>query len=418
MLLTEAFAQAYASLRAHRFRAGLTMLGIAWGIVTVVILMAYGHGFREALVCGFRNAFADGTARVYNGQTSMQAGGQRAGRRIWMTEDDFRAVLDLGAVKFASPEYLESLPVSYGQRQTTAGVRGVAPEYGLMRAETPAAGRFINAEDVEKRRRVAFIGNDVARKLFSNEPPVGRTVRISGLSFEIVGVLAQKAQLSSYFYPDSMSVFIPYSTVRQVFFQDYIDYLIYQAVSPSQQQAALRQVRELLAVRHHFDPRDERAIGFDTMQEITEIVDTMAGGLMVVLVFIGALTLMIGGVGVMNIMLVSVEERTREIGVRKAVGARRRDVLKQFLLESLGITVIGGAVGVGLSYVVVKMVRTRPFLADLLGDTSGQTDIHLILSPDVLVTATLVLVVTGVVSGLLPAIRAARLDPIESLRYE
>ena len=194
-------------------------------------------------------------------------------------------------MKYASPEYLESLPISYGTRQTTCGVRGVAPEYGLMRSEVPAAGRFINAEDVDKRRRVVFLGDDVARKLFSNEPPVGRTVRISGLPFEVVGVLAKKAQLSSYFYPDSMSAFVPYTTIRQLFVQDFIDYMVFQSVEPSRQEVAVRQVRELLAVRHRFDPRDERAVRFDLAEEIIDIVDAMAAGLMIVLVFIGALTL-------------------------------------------------------------------------------------------------------------------------------
>ena len=418
MLLTEVFTQAYASLREHRFRAGLTMLGIAWGIVTVVVLMAYGHGFRQALVVGFRNAISDGAVLVGNGQTSLQAGGERAGRRIWIKEDDVAAILELGTVKYASPEYLESLPVSYGTRQTTAGVRGVAPEYGLIRSEIPVDGRFLNAEDVDKRRRVVFLGDDVARKLFSNEPPVGRTVRISGLTFEVVGVLAKKAQIMSYFYPDSMSVFVPYTTIRQLFVQNFVDYVIFESVEPSRQQVAVKQVRELLAVRHRFDPRDERAIEVNLAEEITDTVDAMAAGLMIVLVFIGALTLLIGGVGVMNIMLVSVQERTREIGVRKAVGARRRDILKQFLLEALGITFTGGIAGILLSFAVVKIVRSRPFLAGLLGDSTGQTDIHLMLSPDVVITATVVLVVTGVLSGLLPALRAARLDPIESLRYE
>ncbi|HEX7485172.1 MAG TPA: ABC transporter permease [Vicinamibacterales bacterium] len=416
--MKEVLLQAAAAIREHRFRAGLTMLGIAWGIVTVVILMAYGQGFRTALVVGFRNAVSDGTARISGGQTSSQVGGERAGRRIYLKEDDVEAIRQLGTVKYVSPEYLESLPLVYGTRSTTAGVRGVSPEYGLMRAETAGDGRFVNAEDCEKHRRVAFIGGDVAKKLFSNIPPVGQTIRIAGLSFEVVGVLAQKAQLSSYFYPDSMSVFIPYTTMKSMFAQQYCDYVVYQAVLPSAQDVALRQVRETLAARHRFDPRDERAVRADTSAEIMAVVEGMAGGLMFVLVFIGSLTLMIGGVGVMNIMLVSVQERTREIGVRMALGARRRHILVQFLLEGVAITFAGGLVGIALSYAIARTIGILPFIGSLIGDTSRSTDIHLVLSPPILITATTVLSLTGLVSGLWPAVRASRLDPIESLRYE
>jgi len=197
MLLKEVFSEAWHSLVAHRFRASLTMLGIAWGIVTVTSLMAYGNGFHTALMFGFSNAFTTGVAVIWPGQTSMQAGGERAGKRVFLKLDDVEPIRQLGLVKWVSPEIYESMPLSYGNRQTSAGVRGVAPEYGVMRTETPSSGRFINEEDVERRRRVAFLGTDVAEKLFGTSPSVGETIRIRGVSFEVVGVLADKADRKS-----------------------------------------------------------------------------------------------------------------------------------------------------------------------------------------------------------------------------
>src|SRR5581483_9911414 len=256
-LYREVIAQAVGSLVAHRFRAGLTMLGIAWGIVTVVLLMAYGSGFHTALVYGMRNAFSDGTVVVSGGQTSIQAGGERAGRRIFLEPADVDALRELGSLKLISPEYLESLPVSFGIRQTTAGVRGVSPDYGVMRTETADAGRFINAEDVENHRRVCFLGYEVARRLFSNMPAVGQTVRINGLPFEVVGVMPNKAQISSYFYPDRLSVFIPHTVSNH---RNRVENVLFQALAPELHERAIRQVRELLAARHRFNGRDERAV--------------------------------------------------------------------------------------------------------------------------------------------------------------
>ena len=189
MMSKEIFLQAIQALISHRIRAAMTMTGIAWGIVAVVLLMAYGNGFHNALEVGFRRAFTSGTVVIWNGQTSMQAGGERAGRRIRLKESDIEPLKQLGLIKHVSPEYVEYLPLTFNTKQTTAPVRGVAPEYQEMRSETPEFGRFINAEDIEKERRVIFLGSEVARKLFGNAPAVGETIRAGGLSFEVIGVL-------------------------------------------------------------------------------------------------------------------------------------------------------------------------------------------------------------------------------------
>ncbi len=418
-MLADVVVQAIISLYHHWFRAALSMLGIAWGIVSVVVLLAYGDGFRTALQAGFAGAFGDGVAVTMMGQTSKQAGGERAGKRVRLTIADVEAVRDLPLVAAASPEFMKEFPVTFGNKQSNHMVRAVDASYGEMRSERALpGGRFLDDEDIRLHRRVAFIGSEVQRKLFGNLPAVGESIRVAGQPFEVIGVMQEKVQLSNYNRPDKYCIFIPWTTGSGLLDTTQVGIVVWRSVSAAQYLKAEKQVREYLGTRYRYDPTDERAANMFGSAQSQQMVGGMITGLKLVLGFIGVLTLAIGGVGIMNIMFVNVQERTREIGLRKALGASRGQILLQFLLEGLVTTFAGGLIGIGLSYFLVWLLSPRPFLAELMDDASRVSDIHLVMSAGLVGTCAAILMAVGLVAGLLPALKASRLDPIEALRYE
>jgi putative ABC transport system permease protein len=394
------------------------MLGITWGIAAVALLIAYGRGLRSVVVAAF-DAFGKGAVICWPAQTSEQAGGQRAGKHVVFEKADLDLVREnVTLVRTACLETVRWLPISYGDRLANTAIRGVCPEYGEMRNEVPSAGRWISPEDVLERRRVVFLGARLREKLFSGQPAVGETVRISGTRFTVVGTMDRKIQDSNYFTSDDESVWIPYSTAGDIWNTRYASVLVFEPLAPRFEKEAMSQVRAEVAKRQRFSPTDERAIMMFGREQFRPIIDGITIGFEALFTFVGALTLGIGGVGLMNIMLVAVEERIREIGLRRALGARRWQIQLQFLAEALVITAIGGAIGIGLAYAASAAIGPLPLYGPLYEDTSGKGDIHLYISLGTVGVSTAILIFVGLLSGLAPAIRASHLNPVEALRYE
>jgi putative ABC transport system permease protein len=406
--------EAYNAMRHNRRRTALTMLGMAWGIATVCMLLAYGDGFGRAIANIFA-AFGTKMMIVIPGRTSMQAGGDKAGVQLRFTLDDIDLLTNnIPQIMHITPNCNKDVTVQYETRSFTFNVTGEYPNTYDIRAMSLDAGRFYNGQDQAQHARVAVIGKEVKDKLFSGRNAIGERIRVSGISFEVIGVYTPKMEEGD--NNINKLIFVPFTTMSDLMDTHYLKSIWFNYETNDYERIE-QTVRKVMAAQHKFSPEDRRGLMiFNLMVQLHQF-EVITLGLKILLGFIGTLTLGIGGVGLMNIMLVSVTQRTREIGVEKALGARRSQIFFQFLAEALAITLLGGICGIILAFAVSISVG-RLTLYSAMAKYAEAGDIRLMINPSTLIVSILILMAVGLVSGMVPAIRASRLDPIEALRYE
>ncbi len=409
------FNEFFSDLGKQKLRSFLTLTAIAWGTLSVVLLLAFGRGLGTSMMEGMLGA-GNQVIVVYGGQTSVNYEGLGIGRRISFTESDVELLQDaVPGIQYSSPQYGRwGAQLKTEDVTTNTFMEGVNPDFEIMRTMYPAAGgRFINDRDVNEMRRVLFLGDEIAVRLFGEEDPVGQQVMLDNTPFTVVGVMKPKMQTSMNNGPDADRAIIPHTTFRNMYGNRNIGSMLIRPQDPSLQEEIKAGIVNIMSSKYNFDPADEQAMPMWDFIEMEEMNQKVAMGLEIFLFTVGFFTLMIAGVGVANIMFVVVKERTREIGVKIAVGARKVHIITQFIFESLFISFLGGGLGILISTAIVFGVSSMN-LEGGAGDFLGNPEI----SQLAVVVTVGVLGLIGLLAGIFPAIKAARVDPVESLRYE
>ncbi|MBI4467604.1 MAG: ABC transporter permease [Acidobacteria bacterium] len=409
------------TLRAHKLRTFLTMFGIAWGIISITLMVAAGEGFRVGQQRA-AETFGKDIMIVFAGRTSLQAGGLRAGRRVqWLDTDHLVIQQEASSCKYVMPELGQGgIRVTSRHNNASLRVTGSHPEFAEIRSIPVAEGRYPNWDDEAHARRVAFLGSDAKQQLFGSRNAIEETIRVGDFPYVIVGVMREKEQDSSYDGQDVQKIFIPFSRARLDFpnpppwDSHSVDRLLVVPGSYEEDEACKQQVRRTLGRLHNFDPNDKEAASiWDTIED-TKAFRQMTDGMKYFMGAVGVTTLFLGGIGVMNIMLVAVKERTREIGVRKAVGASSRVILRQFFIETLIVVFVSGGLGLSFAYGFCALVNKVAF--SKLSPTSYFAGFLPTLESGLVAFGLLGTV--AVLAALYPASRAAGVQPIEALRYE
>ena len=404
----------WGDLRSQKTRAILTTFAVAWGTLAIVLMLAFGEGLKRGVVEGLRGA-GERMFMIYGGETRLPYEGLPRGRPIRLTEDDAALVRrSIPEVDLVAVSYGRSVTLEAGSNKTRTYMEGVSPEFAEVRNMFPTrGGRFLNAKDIAERRRVVFLGDSIAVRLFGAESPVGRTVYIHDVPFTVVGVMESKFQTSMNNGPDSDRAIIPASTFRTLYGNRYVNQLLVRPRDVLEAERVKARLYEVLGRRHKFDPNDEAALSMWDFIEEERISRNIGLGIQIFLGIVGGLTLIVAGVGVANIMYVVVRERTREIGIKLAIGARRRHIIAQFVFEALLLAMTGGVLGLAVAVAIVLAVDSLP--------ASNEAMVLLLnpkLSWPIGLTTVSILTLIGLAAGVFPARKAAALDPVESLRYE
>lgn len=401
-------------LRAQKMRAGLTIFAIAWGTLAIMLMLAEGEGLKRTLVRGTLGA-GQWMFQIYGGETSLPFEGLPKGRPIRLTEADLEVITrSIPEVDLVSPSYGRSITISAEGVRTRTFMEGVYPSFEELRTMYPVSGgRFINELDLEERRRVVFLGDSLAARLFGGRDPVGQQVMIDDIPFTVVGTMHGKFQTGMNNGPDAMRAIIPASTHRAIHGNKYVWSLLVRPRSRMESQLVKDRIYEVLGRKHRFDPADTRALGVWDMIEMAETQERMGLGIQIFLGVVGGMTLLVAGVGVANVMYVVVRERTREIGTKLAIGARRRHIMAQFVFEAVALSLTGGALGFGAAAAIITFVDGLP--AD---NMAMEFLLNPVLSPAIGIGVVATLSLIGILAGVFPARRAATVDPVESLRYE